>query len=296
MSYRRLISTALLAMIMVWLTSCAGTVVPPGSLQEQAAAAAARAEVDRRTADEALVAEKQAAAALELARQRSAAADQAATASPTPELIEAAARARIDLARAEERQSGAKALADGLEQVATRAEAAATAKANDARQEREAEAAAADLRQWVWICRLIGLGATIAGAVVGFVIARVSSMREGVIIGGAIAAVGQLVVAYGETVTWLPIAAAWLIGLGIAAWFLISEKTLKVSKALSGTVDALEGKAGHTIEEAKRALSKALGKTGLPALTKARAGWKVVSQDDRPTDIMPAIEPKAAAP
>lgn len=247
--------------LLLLLEGCGEKPPPRGFAQDQAAGATARSEFNAKAADD---------AALEAARAEGEAAElqhQAET-MPTAERIRLAADARV-------RAASAKAVADASDRLAKAAAEEARKSTEAARQEREADAIAADLRRWVNLCRWFGLAGVAAGALLGGLLCWFVGPKVGVPAGALIAGTGLLVVAFGATVTWLPLALAGTVVVGLLVWAVAHQRTLALGDALSQTVDALEGKATTTLDDAKKALGKAVGRSGLKArLTRARARWK----------------------
>lgn len=238
---------------------------PRGSAQDLAAMAGARADANARAADMAAVdAATKAEAAARLERE--------AEAIPTAARIAAAADARVAAA-------SAKAVAEALHRVAEESEAKAVRAAELGRKEREADRAADDLRALVARCRFYGLLGVIAGAVLGGVLGYFGGARLGILVGGGTASLGLLVVAYGATVTWLPLVLTGAIVVGIALWILTHQRTLRVGTELSRTLDVVEAKANDDlIAHAKDELGKAVARSGLGSyFARLRGRWRAAS-------------------
>lgn len=260
---------ALLSLLVAISMAGCGDVPPArGSAQDQAASAAGRADASATAADAAAIDAAHAQGrADELERQ--------AVAKPTPELIKAAADARVDAA-------AKAAVATALRQVADGASQAAAKSAEDARREREAEAQAQDDRSWLRLCRWIGLAGVVLGALIGGVLCRFAGFKVGVPAGGLIAGTGLLVVAFGATVTWLPLALGGAVLAGGITWAIVHRKELVAKDgataallAASHVIDAVEGTARATAGEAKAALAEAAKSARLTDKIKdARSTWK----------------------
>lgn len=260
----------IVAGLMLCLWGCGSSAEPArGSASEHAASVNARAETTALASDQAHV---EAAAKDGKAR----ALEDAAKRDPTPARIEAAVAARVEAA-------SATAVANALAKVAGYSAAASRAASIDARKEREADAASADLRQWVWFCRIIGLVGVVAGGVLGGLLCWIfKSALPGAPVGAGIAGLGLLVVAFGQTVTWLPLVLGGAFVLGLGLWALKHVRGQAVSVALSRTVDALNGEASVTVAEAKDKLGKAVSRAGLQDFfDRVRVGWE--SKDEEPT-------------
>ncbi len=274
-------------LLILLLVGCGESSPPRGSAQDQAADAQARAETTRQAADIATVDAAKAKADADAARRRSQEADSAAVATPTADLIENAAKARIEATRAEERAAAAQAVAQALDEVAVKADRAATAKATDARTERDAESTAAETRHWVWICRMVGLIGLLFGGLIGGLLCWVNkSASPGLPLGAGLVTLGLLVVAFGQTITWLPmvLAAAVVAALVLWAWRHAGSNRLVVN--LSHVVDAVEGKAKATIDQAKATLPTALKRAGMTArIKRLRGAWKRAESDAHVTAV-----------
>ena len=200
-----MIRFTLLVLAALLIASCAQSPPPRGSAQDQAASATGRAEASTSAADTAAVdAAAKSAQADALAAQ--------AVKTPTPQLIEAAANARANA-------MVALAVSSALRRVADSSTAAAVKAAEDARKEREAEAAATDLRRWVSVTRWVGgaavfLGALVGGAL-GYLVGPAVGLRAGIILAGS----GVAVAAFGSTVRWLPVIVLAAVVLVVAEWF-----------------------------------------------------------------------------
>lgn len=192
-----------LAACFLALSACADAPLPRGSAQTQAVNATARLEISTAAADKAIVD----AASL---KAKADVLEQAAKVQPTDERIKAAVDARIAAA-------SASAVAIALQHVADDAQSDAAKLAESARKERDAEAAAADLRSWQTFCRWVGgalvaLGA-LAGGVLGWLIAPMVGARAGVILAGT----GIAIITLGATTRWLPL-------LGVAAVIIVAAE------------------------------------------------------------------------
>lgn len=252
---------AILIVAVLFLVGCGDHPAPRGSAQDLAAGAAARAQSNARAAD---------AAGVEAARLRANAdaLSAAAKAQPTEERIAAAVAAQVEAASAE-------AVRDALRKQATEANDQAIAAAKRGSDERAADQAAADTRQWVFICRCIGLGAVAAGALLGGILVWFSGPTLGVPVGGLITGTGLLVVGFGQTVTWLPLVAGAAVAAGVVLWVIVHGRTLAVTASLSQTVDALEGKAKTSVADAKSALAAAVAKSGMAKrIERLRGTWR----------------------
>lgn len=261
---------ALLAILAAVSMAGCGDVPPArGSAQDQAASAAGRADASATAADAAAVdAARAQGRADELERQ--------AVAKPTPELIKAAADARVDAA-------AKAAVATALRQVADGASQAAAKSAEEARREREAEAQAQDDRSWLRLCRWIGLAGVVLGGLLGGALGYFAGRTVGILAGGLIAGTGMLVVAFGATITWLPLVLGGAVLAGGITWAIVHRKermdkdgTTVALLAASHVIDAVEGTARATAGEAKAALAEAAKAARLTDKIKdARSTWKV---------------------
>ena len=219
----------LLLALTICLVGCgSSTPAPSGSAIEHAAAVNARAATTATAADAAQVdaaAKAGKATALETA----------AKADPTPARIQAAVDARVEAA-------SAAAVAKALAEVAAKANADAKGAEDAARQERIALAKADDLRHLQWICWIIGLAATIGGAILGGALFYATKQLSSLLWGGAIMALGQAVTFYGATVTWLPwlVVAAFVIV--VVTWSIKHRKDTVKSDLLSLQVTHLQSK------------------------------------------------------
>lgn len=251
----------LLLATLVFLASCGD--VPPvrGTAAEASAAAAGRSEIALRESDgSAIAAAKSKAKAAELARL--------ATEEPTAARIAAAADARVEAA-------AWAAVAEATHKIAEEAKADAAKHVEAARAERLAEAKADEDRHWLAICRWVGLGGVVAGALIGGVLAYFVTAKVGILTGSLIAGTGFLATAFGATVTWLPIAVLVVVVAGLAIWAWSHRGALAVVRAASLTIDA---EAGQTLQttasEAKTLLGKTIDASGLRGrLSKIRAKW-----------------------
>jgi hypothetical protein len=268
----RIILAVLALCLLAWLVSCADSTAPrDGSAQAQAAGAAARADTLTGSADRAAVdaATKQARAD-ELARQ--------AVERPTVERIAAAADARVEAA-------AAAAVAKALATQAGAATAAAEHAATLARQERDAETAAQDVRSWQRLCRLVGLIGVGAGVLIGGALGWLVRPRTGVLAGLLIAGTGAICHAYGESQAWLPWSVLAAVVLGLATWALAHWHIGRVGHALSRALDMAEADPREGLaseqDDAKAALAQAIKAAGLkPVYDRLRGpdrAWKSVS-------------------
>jgi hypothetical protein len=253
-----------ITLITLSLNGCGSTVAEPlrGSAVELASDKNARAIATTHASDAAAIdAEAKDATAKAL--------EDAAKADPTPVRIEKAVAARVDAA-------SARAVANALAKLSARADADAKDASEAARKERADDAATSDLRHWVFLCRCIGLAGVAIGALLGGLLVWFTKQpTPGAPIGGIIAGIGMLVVAFGSTVTWLPLALTAAIIAGLTLWAILSHRTLKVSDALSHAVDALRGEAKTSASDALTALGKAVNKSGLrKRIDRARTTWK----------------------
>lgn len=255
--------TLFLVFLALLLAGCNEAAIPRGSAQDQAASLTARSTTSTAAADAAVVdAAKASATAAELEHQ--------AVADPTPAKIAAAADARVAAASAQ-------AVSDALAKVAAKAQTDATAAAILARQERAADAKDEDQRNWMATCRWIGLLGLLAGGVLGCLLGYFSGPSVGIPVGGSIALLGLLVVAYGQTITWLPVALGAAVLVGLGAWAVTHYRHLQVTTALSKTVDALQGTSATTVKDAKGELATAVAKSGLTGFfDRVRATWAKV--------------------
>lgn len=250
-----------LILCLVVLASCGKEPPPRGSAQDQSARSTARADATAIAADEAGVAAAR-------ARARADHLQREAVATPTEQRIRLAVDARLE---AEVAEGVAKELKAQAEKATDEAERAAQL----AREEREAEQRAADDRRWRILCRWLGLGGLVAGVLLGGVLAYFAGPRVGVPMGALITGTGLLVVAYGATVSWLPLVLAGVVLAGLVAWAIASQRTLRLGMELSRTVDVIEGKAKGTVKDAKQDLGKALDRSGLrPRFQRLRARWQ----------------------
>ena len=117
---------------------------------------------------------------------------------------DAAERAKAgDAVRLRSEATIARRVSDELDRRAKDLAAAAKAKAKDAEAEdRDREAAAADQarQERAW---LIGMGGVILGGLVGLLLWRLTTLREGLAMGGGIAAIGTLAAGYGAVSPWV---------------------------------------------------------------------------------------------
>lgn len=258
---RRAAAIAPLVLCALLLAGCGDSPAPRGSAQDLAIGAAARADSNARAADAAAVdAAKKKAAASALAA--------AAKAQPTQARIDAAVEAQVDAVAAQ-------AVYDALEHQANEAEAAASKLTEAARIERNADLAAADTRRWLFLCRCIGLAGVGLGALLGGLMVWLVGPKLGVPVGGLIAGTGLLVVAFGSTITWLPIVLAVAVVVGVAAWAIAHRRSLAVGTALSQTLDAVEGRAKVTVADAKADLADAVAKSGIAQrIERLRDSWR----------------------
>lgn len=262
------IDVALIAIIVLSalaIGGCGDSAPAHGTAMEAAADANARAASDARAADQAAI---DAADAKALADQLTA----EAKANPTQKLIDQAVAARLDAAVKDAR-------AKALDEQSQKATDAARVAQEHARVEHDAELAAADQRALVRQCRLLGLIGVAAGALFGAVLCYLTKRAApGLPIGGTIVLVALLVVAYGQTVTWLPLVLGAAVVLGVATWLLVHLRERAVGVKLSQAVDALEGQSKTTIAEAKVQLGDAIQRAGLAKhFAKARSAWKATA-------------------
>jgi hypothetical protein len=190
---------------------------------------------------------------------------------PSASRIEEAVQARVkaDIARA---------IASAQAESLSKAQKAADDARVKADAERLAEAASEELRAWVRLCRWIGLAGVAIGALLGGVLGYFAGPRTGIPIGGLIAGTGMVVVAFGATITWLPLVLGAVVVIGVVAWILSHQRTLRVGFEASRTIDAIEGAADMTAVKAKAELSRALKRSGLEArFAKVRSRWKAIS-------------------
>lgn len=256
-----MIRLALLAFVLLLLVGCGDNPPPRGSAQDHAAGATALADSAAKAAD---------VAAVDAARSEAQAVtlERLATATPTAHLIRLAADARV---KADVDRAVAAALGRQAAEAISRAEEASVRAAA----ERQAEQRAADDRRWLALCRWIGLGALVSGALLAGLMAWGGRGQDGLAIGGLLAGTGLLVVGFGATITWLPLVVPALLIAGLAVWAIRGRRTLGLVTALSRTVDALDGTAAVPVREAKEALGKAVAVSGLqPRLARARAAWR----------------------
>lgn len=264
--FNALVGSAI-ALVVLLINGCGQNPQPRGSSQDQAAAAGARADATVHAADAAEVdAAQLQARADELERQ--------AKAQPTEERIKSAADARVAAA------AGA-ATATALRRVADAAAAAARSAAVLAQQERDTEHAAQDYRSWLRLCRVVGLSAVVAGALLGALIGYLTrDPRAAGFAGGALVVTGCLAVAFGPATAWLPWAVPIAGALSLTVWAIAHHHGNRVKVALSRTVDALEGQAVGSVEAAKKGLHDAIEDAGASMrkrLRSARAAWKVAA-------------------
>lgn len=242
----RILLAVLGLLLLTWLVSCTDSTAPRGSAQDQAAGAAARADILTISADQAAVdaATKQARAD-ELARQ--------ATEHPTAESIATAADARVDAV-------AAAAVAKALATQAATATAAAERAAKLARDERDEDQAAQDVRSWQRLCRLVGLIGVGVGALVGGAIGWLVRPRTGILAGLLIAGTGAICHSYGQAHAWLPWAVLATIVLGLVAWALAHWQVGRLGRALSKALDLVEADPRDGLAEEQDAAKEALGK------------------------------------
>lgn len=193
----------LIAIVAMALGGCNDPVIR-GSAQEHAAGVEVRARSSATAADQA---EVEAARADALARLLG----EQASKEPTAARIDAAAKALADA-----RVSAA--IATVLRRQATAYASEVTQAEAAARLERQQEADAAAYRSWKRLCDLLGLGALVAGIVVGAIVARYFTVRAGLWAGGVLAGTGCVVVAFGPATSWLPWAVPLAAGLAIGIW------------------------------------------------------------------------------
>lgn len=264
-----------IAMITLCLNSCGSTVADPapGTAIELSADRNARAKATSNASD---------AAEIDAAGKagKANALEKAAKDDPTPARIEAAVAARIDA-------ESAQAVADAMAKVSAKADADAKKASEAAAKERVEMDKANDDRQWVKLCRWIGLAGVAAGALLGGVLGVFTTPRLGVPVGIIIAGTGLLVVAFGATVTWLPLALAGVVIAGAVVWALAHQRSLTVGVALSKALDAVRGEAVGTADQALESLDTAMSKSGLRnKFKKARLRWR---RDKQETQIMPVV-------
>lgn len=246
----------ILAAVLI-LGGCNDTPPARGSAQDHAAAASGRAETTTRAADASVVdAADKTARADEMERQ--------AKEQPTEARIRAAAEARIEAA-------AATAVATAMRQVSDLAAVDAQAASNLAADERRVEQDAQAYRAWLRLCRLVGLGAVVAGCVLAGVVGYLTrSPRLAALVGVTLAGTGCVVVAFGPASSWMP----WLVVPGgacaMAAWAWahrgeIRRGTTYRSAAIAGsrTVDAIERDVRAKADEAKAELARALTTAGM---------------------------------
>ena len=250
-------SGIIVLLLIAWmLVGCGQTAPSAGTMQTLSASAQGRAESKAVASDQAGVdAAKAAAVADELERQ--------AVATPTAAKIAAAADARVSAAVA-------KRVSEVLAAQAIESAAAATKAAKLAQVERTEEAAAMAKQEHKDLCWWFGLAGVVIGPCLGCVLGYFVAVRLGVYVGAGIVVLGQLVVAYGDTTAWLPLALAASIIVAVVLWIVAhrNDQTAKqnlgqVAAALSETVDALQGDAISTVTAAKAALRSSLSNTGL---------------------------------
>ncbi len=197
----------LILLLSLLLVGCGGpTPIPSGSAIEHAAAVNARAATTATAADAAKLdaaAKKGRANALEDAAKKEATADR----------IKAAVDARVEAESAE-------AVAEALTEIAIKASAEVKAAEEAAKKERIELQKADDDRAWLRFCRMVGLIATVGGVVAGAVLGYLISPVKGISLGILLAGLGQAVVFYGATITWLPLACGSATVLVLAIWAL----------------------------------------------------------------------------
>ena len=284
----------LVLLTLVALVACSQSepVVARGTAQSRAATEEARTEVLTQAADQASVdaAGKRATAdalAQQEQQQRRLAeqAEQRGDLGAAKAAWQQAAELRKSASTADLEAAQAQAIAQVTRTLARDAAVATAQARTQAQAERESEAAAAELRHWIQLCRWIGLAGVVGGVLIGGVLAYVVGPHVGVPIGGLLAATGLLAVAFGQTVTWLPLAVGLAGVVACGVWVRAHHATLQVGAALSHTVDALEGKTVATVSEAKDALHVAVEQAGLRhRFDRLRDRWQ---------KTLPSLRPKS---
>jgi hypothetical protein len=200
------------------LSGCAEPTPARGSAIEHAADANARASTNAKAADKARVEAAEAKGrADQLTAEAKAANTEAAIAKATDARVEAASKLAV---------------ADALDRTAKDAAEEARKAEEGARLEREADARAEDDRAWTRLCRLIGLIGVAAGVLIGGLLCYLTKgITPGAPIGGTIALTGILVVAFGATVSWLPIVLGVTVVGGLIAWAIVHRKDLHAGAA-----------------------------------------------------------------
>jgi membrane protein implicated in regulation of membrane protease activity len=251
---------ALLAALLLVAAGCGEDPPKRGSAQDQAANASGRAAANAEAADSAHVAAASARAAADQLEKE-------ALAHPSAEAIHKAADARVDAAA---KEAVDRALQDTSRKATEEAERAAKLAAT----ERAKDDEAADFRRWVYQCRLFGLAGVAAGVLLGGLLAWLVSPKLGAPLGAIIVTVGLMVIAFGQTVTWLPLVLALAIIAGLVVWALAHSRTLAVTTQLSKTVDTLEGNTAEAVGDVKDKLGAAVKRSWVGArLARAREGW-----------------------
>lgn len=261
-AFRALMLATLLAILAVLLCSCGSTKPAIGSAVEFSAGANARAESTTLAAD---------AAAIDAAAKaaRSSELERLAREQPTQLRIDAAVAARLDAATS-------RAVADALASTAAAAKKAAEDAQEKAAAERITTAKAEATASWLYLCRLIGLVGVAAGALLGgLLVWFTKGLMPGAPVGGIIAGTGLLVVAFGQTVTWLPVALAAVVVGGLILWAILHARAIKVGTALSHALDTVRGETMETVDDALAAVGATVKRSGMAGrLKKARTAWK----------------------
>lgn len=199
---------ALLVLGLIYLlTSCGSATADPvrGSAVELSVDRNARAIATTNAADKATVD-----AASKVAKAT--ALEKIAKEQATQANIDAAVSARVDAA-------SALAVANALTDLSIKADKQAKDASEDARKEREASDKAKDDRRWIFICRCVGLGGIVIGGLLGLILGKFASPSAGLWVGGGIAAIAMAVVAFGATITWLPLVLATAVVIGFGIWY-----------------------------------------------------------------------------
>jgi hypothetical protein len=253
----------LVVFLILALTSCGSTKAEPGSAVDFAAGANARSESLTTAADSASV---QAAAKAALAAEY----ERLAKEKPTQLRIDAAVAARLDAATS-------RAVADALAVSAESARKAALDAQDKAAKERVVTAKAEADAGWLYLCRLIGLAGVASGAILGGLLCWFcKGLLPGVPVGGIIAGTGLLVVAFGQTVTWLPVALGAVLLVGLVVWAVLHARVIGAATALSHAVDAARGETLFGIDDALAHVKSKIKGSGIGRrIAAARTTWKI---------------------